>query len=478
MKAVRDFGARLRMALSSRLLPLAVRLRSPWLTALVFAGLMRRMSGKRRFRVLAISKDVFEQDLRALSTYGHDIEYCSIAISSLRRIMIGCFGEGRESLRGDTYHETDDWAEGRQRYYEFLMRMLANLRTLIRIDGVIGCNFGNVTLLEFSRAVRDSGLPYICYFKEGIPIPERIDEYCELFEPCYMPKRIEADCILVNSGTGSEVFSRMSLPGLNAGKVHAVGAPRLDAYRVANPSPPATPLLAVFTFDPVGSLFYFRELWAEDPRYQLRFGATGGLDLSRDLRARTVEIYAEIVAFARRHPEVEVVFKSKGDSISRGLIRETLERILGGPIETRAPQNLKVRSDWVASDLILRASAVVSFNSMTTVEAVLARKPVLVPDMGPHFPGRPWSFFHDFPGLSHLVSNEDDIETAFRAGATTDEGYEEAREAFLRRYTAVGGCELSTTAAEDVLRGVIAGEEPAADWLASSTKAALSGNPD
>ena len=445
---------RARRAACERLLPFALRLGSPTLAAMVASGMLRRKGTGKRLNVLAIAKDVFEQDLDALAAYGNQVQYHVLSINTLRSVLFACVGQDLDGVRGDNYHETEAGQAARQRYYDFLTSFLQVLNRLMKFDAVIGCNFGQVALQEFSRAVHNSELPYIIYFKEGIPIPERLDEYCALYEAGYMPKRIFADAVLVNSATGAEMISRMTINGLLPENIYAVGAPRLDSYRIKPSVKSERPSLVVFPFDPHVAFFYFKELWAQDERFQLRCNEVSGADskLMDSLSENAIEIYRSIIAFARSRPDVDIVFKSKRNCRSKEFLNEAIVDVTGSPISDFSMDNVSWTDDWVAEDLIRKATAVISLNSMTTVEAILAGKPVFVPELSNVFQGKPWSFFHDFPNLVGHIESEADLIIYFDRVLRYEWQVEETeREAFLKRYTTVGGVNLSTNAFEDVL---------------------------
>jgi hypothetical protein len=438
------FLSKVKQKLSELMLKASLKIRSPYLVAISLAFVLKSLSCKKKYKILAIVKDISSQDIQALNDFGHDIQYVCVSVGVLKWILIAVMGDDYKRLNTRNYEELDSAEESRKRHYSFLRKMVPLFNKLSGIDGVLACNFTYISLRELAKVYHELKVPYFIMYKEGGMLPERKQDWQEHWKECFFAGTSYASMIFTYNDSISWVFTSSGYKGLENDKIITTGSPRLDYYRANGIAKhQGRKKLVLFAFDPIFSCYYFNEIW--------RSGETSKLAV--ELRSSSLKLYKLVREFAKKYPEIDVVIKFKYPGDFGPYIKGILDEF-GSELNSNI-KNLSLVSDYSAKELILTSTAIISFNSTTAIEAILCKKPVLTPDFRECFDGKAWSYFEKFPELLNYVSSLEDIENIMFNDEAHSVLSDDICDNFVKTHGGVGKYELSTNIVEKNLIEVI-----------------------
>lgn len=438
-----------RIWLATQALPTILRTRSPFLIALCLGLMMRPFGTGKGARVLTISKDMFEDDVRALAEFGENIAYRGLNLGTFKRLMGATVGDDITGIAPANYNLPGQWVEQKESYRNFLLKMLPIMKRLFRIDAVLACNYTYTALQEVSRTSGMIGLPYVVLYKEGLIVTGREQEWADNWRSHFVLSSLGLDRILTLAPAVRSVLGGEKIGSLENGQVRTTGFPRLDFYRqAAEQKQRARPLIVAFAFEPDTAFLYYNEL-RDGPERATRLAA---------MRERMTDQYRELFTLASAHPELDLIIKLKRGCPSDPFTRAAMETALGGPLETSTPANVSVTDGWVARDLIQSASVTVSLNSLTAVESVLAGVPVVTPDFDDFFPNGPATIFSSRHELTVMFRKAADLEPLLADPASFFQDKAAQRDAFLEEYANFADTGSSSRAVEKELLEAIAAQ--------------------
>ena len=370
------YFSRLRLAgpVSRLLLALTKKLELP-------ANKARNRSNRtpQRVLVLSIDKAGVREDIREIFAGVENFEIVVWPSYALRAIAAVLLAPG---LSHDRYVTTDSAIEATKfRYRQFLRQVWQRLTARYPIDAVIGVNFGYYVQREFATALQDSGTPFIVLQKENLNgmTPRRADFWRLVYEKGR--GKFTGRKILVYNDIEREL--QISSGIVKPDDVVVTGMPRLDRihrWRRDNAGSKSERPQVLF--------FGFSRKDKVPARSMKKLKAEGLLATAAALEQATEQwenlnwdqlctgTCRGIAGFARCHPEVQVVVKTKAQTRQT---EETVELLKGGG---ELPPNIQVIRGGDPFELITRSSVVVGFNTTGLVEAIAAGKPAIVPWFG------------------------------------------------------------------------------------------------
>lgn len=392
-------SAQLRRFIAPPVLSRALKWKNPFLAAVALSILAVPMNRRNRRSVLILYKDVSLQDAGAMAHWFEKTQVRGLRIGILKVLLKGLFKEEvADSFSRATRYDETDLGSAKQEYFLFCCNLLGWLKRLMPLDAVLSCNFDYGYQHEFIRACNHLGIPFVTVLKEWMNVPARVPEFAAYLDRCLFHGTVHSPWILTYNDYIAQGLKQANYTGSMPIRIETVGMPRADFLRRSF-ALPKKPCLVVFSFDPVFSFRYFREMFDADEAKGEAFRSA----LSERARAQ----YRSIVEFARRRPKTKVVIKGKNS------LEQALRYLEDGP--KALPSNLHATNSGRAMDLIASANAVVGLNSITLAEAIMAGRAVLTPDYRDLIPGAPCDFFADFSGLvSHFIT-ADDLERGFDA---------------------------------------------------------------
>lgn len=365
------------------LIKVSVLVDAPGLTAWLIAANAQRLNQTGRYTVLCLRRSVFIDDIWAMIKYSGKIKYLSIERKYLT-IILASFLKAQEQkdLTENNYHTLPIGQSGKKRYYEYLRRMLPVLRRKLNFQAIASGNFGYVQQQELMRLCKERGIPFVVFHKEGL-----IAGFFEGADDIYYGRKFLGDRLLVyNKKILGALLGKVS--DLTRERIRLVGVPRLDHYHHSIP-PSLRPQIILFSF--------FIKQWLPKifPNKNLH-----------SLAEQRAQLFHEwVINFATRHPEVDVVIKTKAAGFYLDYAREIFSSL------PRKLPNLFLDNLGDPIKLIQKSRVVLGFNSMALIEALLDRKPIFSPFFGDLVDeGNPWDYFFGYPKLVNYAKSQQDLE--------------------------------------------------------------------
>lgn len=343
------------------------------------AGAAAIKQPSRRALVLNIEKAGVRQDIEETFAKSDDYELIVWPSYALRAIAAVMLARG---LSHDRYVTSDPAVEAsKSSYRKFLRQVWERFTASLRIDAVIGVNFGYYTQREFATALEESGTPFVILQKENLNgmTPRRAEFWRVVYEKGR--GKFTGRKILVYNDTERDL--QISSGIVEPENVIVTGMPRLDRihkWRREN--------AGMEIRSPQVLFFGFSRKDKVPGRSIEKWKARGLLSTTADLEEMG-EQWSErswdqlctgtcqgIADFARSRPDVQVVVKTKAHTTQT---EETIELLKdGGDL----PSNIKLIRGGDPFELVTGSSVVVGFNTTGLIEAVAAGKPVVVPWFG------------------------------------------------------------------------------------------------
>ena len=176
-------------------LRLALKIKSPLLTAFALAMLAKPSSRDGTIQLLALHKDQFDEDIALLQDANPKFILRSLNLYYLKLIFRMISSEPLEGLTGYNYYSTANWKLAKNEYHQFLCKMLPIFCKLTGIQGVITCNHTYVAQQEFSRTCLMLDIPFINVLKEGMIVPERTNDWHKYYKDHYYNGPVHANLI-------------------------------------------------------------------------------------------------------------------------------------------------------------------------------------------------------------------------------------------------------------------------------------------
>ena len=392
---INDFLMRIKSVIGEILIKLVLKTKvNATCIALGLFLLSRPLSRNKKYKVLAIVKDISFEDIKALNDNGKDIQYICISIGVFKWIYKAILGPQFININVLNYDEHYLKNKDLKKYENLMMRSIKLFNKLSNIDAVITCNFTYVYLREVANIYLKLKIPYLILYREGIVLHERKEQALDFWKKNFFNSQARATKIFTYNKTVSFILSNL-LEEYDNENITITGSPRFDYYRNLNKKNNHKKKLTFFAFNPIDSFFYFDELVDN-------FDS----DLGENIRNETLLVCQHIKDFAKKNKNVDVVIKFKPFAKHREGFLEDISRFFyQGEFE-----NIKITSKKSTKELILSSSATIAFNSTTIIESLIADVPVMTPDFRKYFPDKKTNFLEAYPEICHYVSSVDAIE--------------------------------------------------------------------
>ena len=347
-----------------------------------------------KYKVLAIEKAVFNEDVRVALGDVEDIQLFGVGRAVIKAMAVGILP--RHVCADDTYISDDlDARLAKKRYRDFLACVWVHLQKYIQIDAVLTGNWAYWAERELGATLEAAGTPFIVLHKEGIKPPERSKLLQSLFRVTrgqFWGRRV---LVYQDAERQHQIDGDISKPE----QIVVVGMPRMDLLhrwrRAAAggliPSRSENPLVLFLAFLPNNFLPSYSGLVSDLAWNELCKGS---------LRA--------MIEIARQNPTAKVVIRPRWQEINE--IRQILKNILidNPPI----PANFIVSSEGDVINVIQDAWVIVGHNTTVLLEGLAAGKPVIVPDFAEALDNRYKGYIVDVGPAAEYSSSEFDLVNA------------------------------------------------------------------
>lgn len=253
-------------------------------------------------------------------------------------------------------------------YAEFLARTCRHYRRWLGVGAFVAANFGYFAERELATGATSIGLPFLAIHKESIRTAAQRPGYEESLRTNVGPFTGSAIAVYNEDEKASLVRSGVA----EAEAIAVTGCPRLEFAPDDTASDQTSPLqdrVVYFAIDPVAGTRTFAP--DENVRRSLRETTTLSQPIRWDNVASLLE--RELCEVAKGRPQVEFVIKVK-----LGRKQQVAERLADTPL----PPNIRVTGKGLAPQYLTSARIVIGLNTTALIEALAARRHVVVPRFG------------------------------------------------------------------------------------------------
>lgn len=381
--------------------------------------------------VLVVLNHVFDQDIEALALANTAYRFVILPAAILRHVGTLHFPSSVESYSA---YNNPSMTKLRHRYRAIIGRFAKKLHDQVKPVAVIAPSDNFFYVREFIPALHEHGIPYIVVDKEGTICPAYFSHFAEYIkESC----PLIADHILVWSERQKRFWETT---GVAANKITITGQPRSDFWKQPHRWLPRrelgipglrqkTPMVLFFTYDP----------WAYTPEYMVERG-----EMHWD-QLRT-ETHSALFAYARQHPEVDLVIKAHPQQRDIAQLYTTIQQqrlpnVHLVPQPYNETRNLGV---LLSNQLIVQADVIIGFQTTALIESMVTDTPIIYTFWGDA--RTRWSEdlipFHTTKGIV-IASDGRDLQQKIDSALQQDglsPVMRQSRDAFVREYlTSVDG---------------------------------------
>ena len=388
---------------------ITIFLRIDILTVLILILLTKKCNNpgsQRKYKVLCLSKSVFNDDVNALAKKSKEIEYLLFPRLHLLAIFRQYFEYNDEVYTN--YHLDEMYNSRRELLQKRYMRLLAGLKKLLKFDAILSGNFVYLSQQEFAFAARNLGIPFIVLYKEGMAPVESFEPFIKT----YYNKVFTGDRILFYNENIKDALIKASVPGLEDSISRVVGIPRLDLLKSIKPESDAK-MITLFSFfqkDKISSLF------------------KDFVDVEL-LERRSDEFHLNVIEFAKRHPEFKIVIKTKAGQTYVDYVHDLIGRY---EVDLNIP-NLIITNSLNVHSLIKRSVLVLGYMSTTLLESLYLGVRIASPDFSDMSREIVFDYFTKNKELVSYINCYDDLERAVQ-DAVRYQGYPPNSSKFLEEF--------------------------------------------
>tara|TARA_B100000579_G_scaffold25171_1_gene17736 strand:+ start:30539 stop:31816 length:1278 start_codon:yes stop_codon:yes gene_type:complete len=359
----------------------------PKLTALLFLLRLKKLTpDSRKYKVLYLSKPVFNDDVKSLNDYGKEFSYTSFP-RLLLNIVCSQFIEYFEELNDGNYHVKTRKDKNIIKLRIFLKEFMGEFFRYNKFDLVLAGNFVYTQQQELFLVIKHFKIPTVVIYKEGIFPIDRYDQMVKLF---YKNKRFRADKMLFYNNKSRETLLKAKVPGLKPSQTALVGVPRFAYYRNRTYNDSEENLIVLFSFDPETKAKYFIN---DKKKYEI-------------FLERSNNFHTVFCEFCIRNPSFSLIVKSKSPPEWVSYTKRVFD-----PYVDRLNNRLIITNSVPANELVSRAKYVAAYSSTTLIEALLLKKILICPDFTNLVPKKnSQDILHPYSNLAHYIESLSELE--------------------------------------------------------------------
>lgn len=364
------------------LIKFGLYLNLPFLVATGLIVSTNIIGSKAKYNVLAMGRSIFTDDLKAMVQFSGQIRYYIIHLGYWQLIFNYFTDENeRKKITENNYYTDNYCEEGKKKYYNFMKKIIFHLHRMIGFHAALSGNFGYVIQQEVARVCEERSIPFIILHKEAIVV---LDSY-ERFVGRYKGLKLIGSKILFYNDFAKNGILKQEIEGLTSEKAKTVGIPRLDNYfydkKQKNFDLNSSRQVTLFSFYPRNSFVHM----------------TRDENILKKIEERSIEFHKNVVFFAVKHPEYQVVIKTKAASYFIDYVNSIYKSF------NREITNLRITNSDNSTDLIKNSSVLLGFNSTTLIEGMIINRVLISPDFDDIIQNQTWSLFDRWPSLIYNV---------------------------------------------------------------------------
>lgn len=363
-----------------------VKIRFHFGCALILTLLTRPLSGKRKYRVLALRKSIFNEDLKAINLVSSELQFLSFPRLLLSEIIKN-YVDNFEELNDSTYHRLIDGTPEQKKIYNAIYSVFKYLKWMLNFDVIFAGNYVYVSQQELFIVAKEFRIPVIILYKEGIGAS--IKSSSEISKKMYSGKFFFGHSIFFYNLAIKKMLVNANISGIYNDNTHVVGIPRLDHYIKLKNEQSKEKHITLFSFEP----FIKAQRFVDD---------SSKID---EYIERGERFHFDFIKFCIDFPDYFLTIKTKNNPSSKNAIIKLLRNY---GIE-KLPSNVKISTTSDPIKLIEDSQFIAGSLSTTLLEAMLLDKYILCPYFKDLIPNDRIDFFDDYPKSVNYTKDYNDI---------------------------------------------------------------------
>ena len=250
-------------------------------------------------------------------------------------------------------------------YRDFLSKILFYLNKKFNFSSILSFNFRYYAERELHFAAKNNKIKFVCLHKESLIFPGETKPYYELLKSY---GKYGGDYILFYNSDLKNILSKTAITASKNLKV--IGMPRADYYFRKKIKSKSKKFILIFLINPKRMIHVMKKKYLKNLKIDLK---------ELNWTQSSLNLINDILNFAKKNPDVEFIFKTKK------LFLEDID--LNKKSQESMVYNAKLRNCKLtfgddSRQLIEKSRCVIGFNSTTLIEALILKKPIIVPTFG------------------------------------------------------------------------------------------------
>ncbi len=353
---------------------------------LVCLILTKRLSGKRKYRILVLSKSIFLDDVLEINKNSSELQFLLFPRLLISEI-VKKYTHDFDLLNDSTYYPILNGTKEQKKIFILTNKLFILLKRYLKFDAIFAGNYVYVSQQEFFSSANQNNVPVIILYKEGIGASVKYSE--EISKKMYKGKIFKANFIMFYNNAVREMLLKGNIPGLDFSKTEVVGMPRLDIYFNEKKIKEEDNFILLFSFDPNIKANRF----VDDK------------NLIKDYIKLGEQFHFIFIKYCIENPNYKLVIKTKSDPGSKLFINDLLKKMS----IKKLPENIKVISKGNPRELIYSARYVAGSLSTSLIESIILDKPIICPNFRNLIKIGRLGFFDDYPNSVNYINSIDEL---------------------------------------------------------------------
>ena len=295
------------------------------------------------------------------------------------KIICNYFVKGLDDYNYKSYLKDHD--KKKEQYRRVLEIIFKELKKTTKLSGIINFNIFYKSDFELAKVCKKINIKFITFHKEGIHTPYQSKNAIKIYK--YLNENYSGDKIAVGNYDEKQRIIKAGI--LEKKKITVVGSPRINYFFNSGSNRVKKNVKIVFfqyTQKRGNEIYKNKNIrnWYDTP--------------DTSWNKTELKCIKSLIDLCKKYPKkIEVIFK----------VRQKVYKIpkIFSKIET--PKNFIISSSPTAYKFITNSNIVLSYNSSTLIEAMAAKKLVILP----YFHGRiDWNKCIDVRGVANILKTE------------------------------------------------------------------------
>lgn len=342
---------------------------------------LKQISFNANRNVICLGRSIFNDDVFELAKNTTELNFYIVDKSFFINFFYIFLSKMPKHQNHIHYHKYENFFDQKMKYYKFLEKLFINNKK-IKFDLFLSANYNYAWQQELAKMCNNNKIPFIVLLKEFISPKKDILTNIER----YTNNNFIGYKMLVYNNNIRNAFLEKKLHGINKNNIISTGVPRFDRYKYIKPiRNKIIKNILFFSFD------------IEDKSRHLDICKK---DMNK-LNNETKNFHLEIIKFAKNNPSYDICIKTKSNVRYISKIRKYIKDLNATKLN-----NLKLSNNESVFKLIQKAEIIICFNSITMFESILAKRYLLLPDIGN---GLVKNLFDGFNCPGNFIKNGKDI---------------------------------------------------------------------